>query len=73
MSGIPILDGILEFIDSNKLAFAMVGIAFIGLAALIKPVFPSMWERNREAIVYMIIGGVVLAMIGPLAGLIVGS
>jgi hypothetical protein len=73
MTGIPILDSILDFIETNKPAFAMVGIAVVGLALLVKPVFPSLWDRNREAIVYMIIGGVVLAMIPTLAGLIVGS
>jgi hypothetical protein len=73
MTGIPILDSILEFIETNKTGFAMVGIAVVGLALLIKPVFPSLWERNREAIVYMVIGGVVLAMIPTLAALIVGS
>ena len=73
MTGIPILDGILDFIDSNKGALAMIGIAVVGLALLVKPVFPSMWERNREAIVYMVIGGVVLTMIGTLAALIVGG
>jgi hypothetical protein len=43
------------------------------MGLLIKPVFPSLWDRNREAIVYMVIGGVVLVMIPTLAALIVGS
>jgi hypothetical protein len=73
MTGIPILDGILDFIDTNKGAFAAVGIAVVGLALLVKPIFPSLWERNREAIVYMVIGGIVLTMIGTLSALIVGS
>ena len=73
MTGIPILDAILDFIDQYKLGIAMVGIAVVGLALLIKPVFPSLWDRNREAIVYMVIGGVVLVMIPTLAALIVGS
>jgi len=72
MTGIPILDAILDFIDSYKLGIAMIGIAVIGMGLLIKPVFPSLWDR-REAIVYMVIGGVVLVMIPTLAALIVGS
>jgi len=73
MTGIPILDAILDFIDSYKLGIAMIGSAVIGMGLLIKPVFPSLWDRNREAIVYMVIGGVVLVMIPTLAALIVGS
>ena len=49
------------------------GIAVIGLGLLIKPVFPSLWDRNREAIVYMVVGGIVLVMIPTLAELIVGA
>ena len=73
MTGIPLLDAILDFIDSYKLGIAMIGIAVIGMGLLIKPVIPSLWDRNREAIVYMVIGGVVLVMIPTPAALIVGS
>jgi hypothetical protein len=73
MTGIPIIDGILAFIDSNKLAIAMLGVAVVAIGLLAKPVFPDLWNSHRNSIVYMVIGGILLTMIPTIAALIVGS
>ena len=73
MTGIPIIDGILDFIDSNKLAIAMLGVAVVAIGLLAKPVFPDLWNNHRNSIVYMVIGGILLTMIPTIAALIVGS
>jgi hypothetical protein len=71
-SGIPIIDGILDFIDQYKLGIAMAGVAIIGLAALMRPLNPDMWNNHRNSLLYMIGGVVVLMMIPAIANLIVG-
>ena len=73
MTGIPIIDGILDFIESNKLAIAMLGVAVVSVALLIKPVFPELWNNHRSSIVYMVFGGILLTMIPTIAALIVGG
>lgn len=71
-SGIPIIDSILDFIDQYKLGIAMAGIAVIGVALLMKPLNPDMWNNHRNSLMYMIAGGIVLMMVPAIAALIVG-
>ncbi|HFD39959.1 MAG TPA: hypothetical protein ENJ31_08985 [Anaerolineae bacterium] len=72
-TGVPIIDGILDFIDSYKLPLAILGVAIIAVGLLVKPVFPDLWDRHKNSIVYMVLGGILLTMIPTVAGLIVGS
>ena len=72
-TGIPIIDGILDFIDQYKLAIAMLGVAVVALGLLVKPVFPDLWNSHRSSIVYMVLGGILLTMIPTVAALIVGG
>ena len=72
-TGIPIIDGILDFIDQYKLAIAMLGVAVVALGLLVKPVFPDLWNNHRSSIVYMVLGGILLTMIPTVAALIVGG
>ena len=72
-TGVPIIDGILDFIDSYKLPLAILGVAIIAVGLLAKPVFPDLWDRHKSSIVYMVLGGILLTMIPTVAGLIVGS
>ena len=72
-TGVPIIDGILDFIDSYKLPLAILGVAIIAVGLLVKPVFPDLWDRHKNSIVYMVLGGILLTMIPTVAALIVGS
>lgn len=72
-TSIPILDGILDFIESNKLAIAMVGVAVVGIGMLSKVVAPDWSSNHRGAFVGMVVGGIILAMIPEIAALVVGS
>jgi hypothetical protein len=72
-TNIPILDGILQFIEDNKAGIAMVGVAVAGVGLLSK-VFAPDWSRDhRGGIVSMVLGGIILAMVPEIANMIVGS
>jgi hypothetical protein len=71
-TGIPIMDGILDFIQTYKGGLAMVGVAVLG-AGLLTRLFAPDWSRDHKpAFVSMIAGGIVLSMVGEIANLIVG-
>jgi hypothetical protein len=71
-TGIPIMDGILQFIQDYKGGLAMVGIAVLG-AGLLTRLFAPDWSRDhKSAFISMIAGGIVLSMVGEIAALIVG-
>jgi hypothetical protein len=71
-TGIPIMDGILDFIQEYKGGLAMVGIAVLG-AGLLTRLFAPDWSRDhKSAFISMIAGGIVLSMVGEIAQLIVG-
>ena len=72
MTDIPILDGILAFIESYKLGIAMVGVAVVGLGLLTRAVAPDWSRDHKPALISMIVGGIVLTMIPDIAALIVG-
>jgi hypothetical protein len=72
MTGIPILDTILGLIDQYKLGFAMMGLAVIAVGLLSKPFAPDWSAAHRSAIVAMVVGGIVLALLPTLAAAIVG-
>jgi len=72
-TGIPIIDGILDFIDQYKLAIAMLGVAVVALGLLSRPIFPDLWNSHRTSLVYMVLGGILLTMIPTVAALIVGG
>jgi hypothetical protein len=72
-TGIPILDQILDLIDQYKLGIAMIGLAVVALGLLAKPVAPNWSADNRSAIASMIIGGVLLTLLAPIAAAIVGG
>ncbi len=72
-SSIPIIDGILDFIEDNKLAIAMLGAAVVAMGFLSKPIAPDWSSNHRGAIVSMVVGGIILALLPDIAALIVGS
>ncbi len=72
-TSIPIIDGILDFIESNKLAIAMLGVAVVAVGLLTKPVAPDWSGNHRGAVVAMVVGGIILALLPEIAALIVGS
>ena len=73
MTGIPILDTILQLIQDYRLGIAMVGLAVIAMGMLMRPIAPEWSAHNRSAVATMVIGGIVLALLPTLAAAIVGS
>ena len=73
MTGIPILDAILQLIMDWRLGLAIMGLAVIAVALLMRPVAPEWSANNRPTIAMMIIGGVILGMLPTLATAIVGA
>lgn len=73
MTGIPILDAILDLIEQYKLGIAMVGLAVIAAGLLLRPIAPEWSANNRSAVAMMVIGGVVLTLLPTLAAAIVGG
>lgn len=73
MTGIPILDTILDLIMDYRLGIAMVGLAVVAIGMLMRPIAPEWSAHNRSAVATMVIGGVVLALLPTLAAAIVGS
>jgi hypothetical protein len=72
-TGIPIMDGILDFIQQYKTGLAMLGVAIAG-AGMLTRLFAPDWSRDhKSAFISMIAGGVVLSMVSQIASLIVGS
>ena len=72
MTDIPILDGILAFIESYKLGIAMVGVAVVGLRLLTRAVAPDWSRDHKPALISMIVSGIVLTMISDITSLIIG-
>jgi hypothetical protein len=72
MTGIPILDTILDLIMQYRLGFAMIGLAVIAVALLLRPVAPEWSANNRSAVAMMVIGGIILLLLPTLAAAIVG-
>ena len=72
MTGIPILDTILGLIQQYRLGFAMMGLAVIAVALLLRPIVPEWSANNRSAVAMMVIGGIVLLLLPTLAAAIVG-
>ena len=50
MTGIPILDTILDLIMQYRLGFAMMGLAVVAVALLLRPVAPDWSANNRRAV-----------------------
>ena len=73
MTGIPILDTILDLIMEYRLGIAMMGLAVIGIGLLARPIAPEWSAHNRTAVAMMVIGGVVLILLPTLAAAIVGT
>jgi hypothetical protein len=73
MTGIPILDTILQLIQDYRLGIAMVGLAVIAVGLLMRPIAPEWSANNRAAAATMVIGGIILALLPTLAAAIVGS
>ena len=73
MTGIPILDAILQLIMDWRLGLAIMGLAVIAVALLMRPIAPEWSGNNRPTIAMMIIGGVILGMLPTLATAIVGA
>lgn len=73
MTGIPILDALLALIDQYKLGIVMMGLAVVAVGLLAKPVAPHWSADHRGAIVSMVIGGILLTLLAPLAAAIVGG
>ena len=46
MTGIPILDTILQLIQDYRLGIAMVGLAVIAVGLLMRPIAPE-WSANN--------------------------
>ena len=72
-SGLPILDGILQFIQDYKGVITTVGVAVFGVGLLTRLVAPDWSRDHKAAFVSMILGGIVLSMVDDIAALIVGS
>ena len=72
MTGIPILDTILGLIMQYRLGFAMIGLAVVAVALLLRPVAPEWSANNRSAVAMMVIGGIILLLLPTLAAAIVG-
>lgn len=73
MTGIPILDALLDLIDQYKLGIVMMGLAVVAVGLLAKPVAPNWSADHRGAIVSMVVGGILLTLLAPLAAAIVGG
>ena len=73
MTGIPILDTILDLIMQYRLGLAMVGLAVVAIGLLMRPIAPEWSAHNRAAVATMVIGGIVLALLPTLAAAIVGA
>ena len=72
MTGIPILDTILDLIMQYRLGFAMMGLAVVAVALLLRPVAPEWSANNRSAVATMVVGGIILILLPTLAAAIVG-
>ena len=72
MTGIPILDTILDLIMQYRLGFAMIGLAVIAVGLLLRPVAPEWSANNRSAVATMVVGGIILILLPTLAAAIVG-
>ena len=72
MTGIPILDTILDLIMQYRLGFAMMGLAVVAVGLLLKPIAPEWSSNNRSAVAAMVIGGIILILLPTLAAAIVG-
>jgi len=73
MTGIPILDAILDLIEQYKLGIAMIGLAVIATGLLLRPIAPEWSAHNRSAVATMVIGGIILTLLPTLAAAIVGT
>ena len=73
MTGIPILDAILDLIMDWRLGIAIMGLAVVAIGLLLKPILPEWSGNNRPAIAAMVIGGIVLTMLPTLATAIIGA
>jgi uncharacterized membrane protein len=73
MTGIPILDAILDLIMQYRLGIAMIGLAVVAVGLLMRPVAPEWSANNRAAVAAMVIGGIVLTLLPTLATAIVGG
>ncbi len=73
MTGIPILDALLGLIDQYKMGIVMMGLAVVAVGLLAKPVAPNWSADHRGAIVSMVVGGILLTLLAPLAAAIVGG
>ena len=73
MTGIPILDTILELIMDYRLGIAMIGLAVVAVGLLMRPIAPEWSAHNRTAVATMVIGGIVLVLLPTLAAAIVGT
>ena len=72
MTGIPILDAILNLIREWRLGIAIMGLAVIAVGLLMRPIAPEWSAHNRTAIATMVIGGFMLTVLPTLAGAIIG-
>ena len=73
MTGIPILDTILDLIMQYRLGIAMMGLAVIAVGLLARPIAPEWSAHNRTSVATMVIGGIVLILLPTLAAAIVGT
>ncbi len=73
MTGIPILDTILNLIMQHRLGIAMMGLAVIAVGLLARPIAPEWSAHNRTAVATMVIGGIILILLPTLAAAIVGT
>jgi uncharacterized membrane protein len=73
MTGIPILDAILDLIMEYRLGIAMIGLAVVAVGLLLRPIAPEWSANNRAAVATMVIGGIVLTLLPTLAEAIIGA
>ena len=73
MTGIPILDTILQLIMDWRLGIAIMGLAVLAIGLLLKPILPEWSGNNRPAIASMIMGGIALTILPTLANAIIGG
>jgi hypothetical protein len=73
MTGIPILDTILDLIMQYRLGIAMMGLAVVGVGLLARPIAPEWSGNNRSSVAMMVLGGIVLILLPTLAAAIVGT
>lgn len=73
MTGIPILDAILDLIMQWRTGIAIMGLAIVGTGLLMRPIAPEWSGNNRSTVAMMVMGGFILTILPTLASAIIGA